>query len=86
MLKAFELLNLSDDVVLEMKQSLFDRIRTLAEHNLEMAWGLYFREKAMSGFTPQVNELNTRGYVRLFQLFGFKRTEQIRQLLKDLKN
>ena len=64
------------------EQKIFTAIRTLSPHNTKKA--LYFYKKNFDkSFTPKVDSSNTKPYIIVYQLFGFKIAEKIKSLLKN---
>jgi glycosyltransferase involved in cell wall biosynthesis len=62
-----------------INQTLFDSIRILAKYDLPKA-NEYFM-KLSKGYEPDVSEVTTKNYLKLFRLFGFKKTEIIKRWL-----
>jgi len=57
---------------------LFDQIRVLAQHDLKTACEL--RKKYLKDFSPKISSANTRIYVFLYKIIGFRLSEKLRTI------
>lgn len=64
-----------------IEQSLFDSIRILAVHDLELA--NKFMKLHLRHFKPQRSEVTGRLYLFFFRLFGFLSAERIRLMIRE---
>lgn len=62
--------------------SFFDKLRSLAKHDLDAAANVYDRILSPVKFSPKQNEVNSAFYVMVFQLLGFRGTERMKRLLR----
>ena len=73
---------LNDHLIQQCRQSLFDRIRTLATYDLPKATLLFNHNLKPFGFVPQANDANSQNYINLFKIFGFHLTERMKHLTR----
>lgn len=65
-------------------EKLFSFIRTLAIYDLQKAVEIY-KSYYDCHYIPERNLANTRYYVMLFKLLGFKNTERVKRLMNKIK-
>jgi len=64
----------------ELKQVLFDAVRTYAQYDLPAAISIH--DKFLKGFIPTASGATSSNYIRLYKLLGFKGAEKIKGLFK----
>ena len=64
-----------------VNQIVFDAIRMLYPYDKQEATAL-FKQHIPSDFIPGVSDITGASYVKLFKLFGFKRAEALRSVLR----
>lgn len=61
--------------------SFFDKLRSLAKHDLDTAANFYDRILSPVKFFPKQNEANSALYVMVFRLLGFRGAERMKRFL-----
>ena len=61
--------------------SFFDKLRSLAKHDLDTAANFYDRILRPVKFSPKQNEAHSALYVMVFRLLGFRGTERMKRFL-----
>lgn len=63
-----------------LDQIIFDSLRMLYPYDSEESLRLH-KQELSSKFSPQVSNITSQGYVRMYRLLGFKRAEQLRKII-----
>lgn len=86
MLQSFELNEMDSDSRKPFLDAYFDRLRTLSYYDAQAAASRFEQLSHFRGFIPEAGGVNSKGYVRVFRLFGFKWAELMSGAVKWLKS